>query len=80
MYHTKCSYLVNGKNPQHFVTVDITNTISDITKDLQNQGTPVSEINDAMRDMLQRENRTDIEQESTTECKAIGNEDFLNSS
>ena len=41
---------------------------------------PVSEINDAMRDMLQWENRTDIEQESTTECKAIGNEDFLNSS
>jgi len=37
------------------VTVDITNTLSDITKDLQNQGTPVSEINDAMRDMLQRE-------------------------
>jgi len=33
-----------------------------------------------MRDMLQRENRTDIEQESTTECKAIGSEDLLNSS
>ena len=41
---------------------------------LQTQGTPVSEINDAMRDMLQRRNRTDVEQESITECKAIWSE------
>ena len=72
-YHTKCSYLVNGKNPQHFVTVDMTNIISDIIKDLPTQGTTVSEINDAMRDRLQR---TDIEQESITECKAIDSEEY----
>ena len=29
-----------------------------------------------MRDMLQRGNRTDIEQESITECKAIYSEEF----
>ena len=72
MYHTKCSYLVNGKNPQHCVT----NIVSDIMKDLQNQGTPVSVINDATRDMLQRANKTDIKRESITECKAIDSEDY----
>ena len=72
MYHTKCSYLVNGKNSQHCVT----NIVSDIMRDLQNQGTPVSEINNATRDMLQRANKTDIKQESITECKAIDSEDY----
>jgi len=29
-----------------------------------------------MRDMLQRGNRTDVEQDSITECKAIGSEEY----
>lgn len=52
MYHTKCSYLINGRDAGHFLRVDLTEMVNRILLQLDGQGTNVSTINSTLKDML----------------------------
>ena len=52
MYHTKCSYLVNGRNPLHFVKTDLPSILETIVSELNSCDTSVSKMNEDIRNML----------------------------
>lgn len=62
MYHTKCSYLVNGRNPRHFISEDLPKIVDSIRSQLDR---PISAINDELRQMLINMESVEVREEES---------------
>ena len=71
MYHTKCSYLVNGHDPWHFVEVDLPNIFKVIEDKLNEQDLSICDVNLQIKQILQDCKRTDRHTNVTiNECRS----------
>ena len=54
MYNTKCSCLVNGKQPHQFTETDLPNMLTKLHKQLQLCDTTIEDVNENVVNLLQR--------------------------
>ena len=77
MYHTKCTCLVNGRQPGHFLQEDLPSILKTVELNLQQNSVTVDEINQMFQTILLSctsfvsENQQNVHDEHENELKAL---------
>ena len=77
MYHTKCTCLVNGRQPGHFLQEDLPSILKTVELNLQQNSVTVDEINQRFQTILlscasfASENQQNVHDEHENELKAL---------